>query len=82
MVWAPSAGTALIFTLSATEKPHVLRYIYTRGYWGELNHFARAILGQVTPGPTLEDGVKAIQLIDAILASIDSGEQVRLNNKE
>jgi myo-inositol 2-dehydrogenase / D-chiro-inositol 1-dehydrogenase len=51
---------------------------YTRGYWGEMNHFARAILGQVAPGPTLEDGVKAMQLIDAILASVESGLQVKL----
>ena len=51
---------------------------YTRGYWGELNHFARAILGQVAPGPTLEDAVAAIRLIDAMAESIESGRQVAI----
>ena len=42
---------------------------YTRGYWGELDHFAKACLGQVGPTPTLEDGLKAMRFIVAALAS-------------
>jgi len=42
---------------------------YTRGYWGELSQFARALLKQVPPGPTLEDGVAAMTLIDRIIES-------------
>jgi len=51
---------------------------YTRGYWGELQHFARAVLGEVPPGPTLEDGVANMRLIDCILESIARGEQVAI----
>lgn len=51
---------------------------YTRGYWGELNHFARAVLAQVTPSPTLEDGVRAVEIIDALVRSVESGEEVGL----
>jgi myo-inositol 2-dehydrogenase/D-chiro-inositol 1-dehydrogenase len=43
---------------------------YTRGYWGEMSHFARAVLGQVAPTPTLEDGVESVKLIDRILDSV------------
>ena len=49
---------------------------YTRGYWGELNHFARAVLGQVEPTPTLDDGVAAMQMVDAIMESVASGRPV------
>jgi myo-inositol 2-dehydrogenase/D-chiro-inositol 1-dehydrogenase len=52
---------------------------YTRGYWGELDHFARALLGEVAPAPTLDDGVAAIAIIDAIERSIASGSEVRLD---
>lgn len=49
---------------------------YTRGYWGELSQFARAVAGLAQPGSTLEDGVAAVRLVDAILASIESGAPV------
>lgn len=49
---------------------------YTRGYWGELSRFARAILGIETPQPTLEDGVAAMRIIDAILESANTGHAV------
>ena len=49
---------------------------YTRGYWGELNHFARAVLGEVGPSPTLADGVAAMRLIEAIMQSVASGQPV------
>jgi predicted dehydrogenase len=42
---------------------------YTRGYWGELSQFAKALLGEVKPTPTLEDGVAAVRLIHAMLDS-------------
>ena len=42
---------------------------YTRGYWGELNHFAAAVLGRVAPSPDLDDGVEALRLIEAMLSS-------------
>jgi myo-inositol 2-dehydrogenase/D-chiro-inositol 1-dehydrogenase len=45
---------------------------YTRGYWGELSHFARAVLGLVEPTPTLDDGAEAVRLIEAMLASLAS----------
>jgi myo-inositol 2-dehydrogenase/D-chiro-inositol 1-dehydrogenase len=53
---------------------------YTRGYWGELNHFARAVLGQVAPVATLQDGVEAVRLIDAILQSVTSGQPVQVQS--
>jgi myo-inositol 2-dehydrogenase / D-chiro-inositol 1-dehydrogenase len=46
---------------------------YTRGYWGELDRFARAILGQSEPGPTLADGVAAMRLIEATMESLATG---------
>jgi predicted dehydrogenase len=52
---------------------------YTRGYWGELNHFAHAVLGEVAASPTLEDGVRAVEIIDAIVRSIECGEAVTLS---
>jgi predicted dehydrogenase len=51
---------------------------YTRGYWGELSHFARAVLGQVEPVSTLEDGAKAVALIEAIMQSVTSGRPVAI----
>jgi myo-inositol 2-dehydrogenase/D-chiro-inositol 1-dehydrogenase len=50
----------------------------TRGYWGELNHFAHAVLGEVAPTPTLKDGVEAVRLIDAIIESVERGQPVSL----
>ena len=49
---------------------------YQRGYWGELNSFARACLGLTAPSPALEDGVKAIRLIEAMLESAATGKEV------
>ncbi|MCL5996748.1 MAG: Gfo/Idh/MocA family oxidoreductase [Chloroflexi bacterium] len=53
---------------------------YTRGYWGELSHFARAVLGMVEPTATLQDGVEAIRLIDAIVDSVECGQPVTLTH--
>lgn len=52
---------------------------YTRGYWGELDHFAKAVLGQVEPQATLEDGLQAMRFVDAILESAAAGATVRLD---
>jgi predicted dehydrogenase len=49
-----------------------------RGYWGELSHFARACLGQVPPAPTLDDGARAVQIIEAIVESARAGKEVAL----
>ncbi|HOS44560.1 MAG TPA: Gfo/Idh/MocA family oxidoreductase, partial [Armatimonadota bacterium] len=51
---------------------------YTRGYWGELQHFARAVLGQAPPLATLDDGIAALRIIDAILDSAETGRPVAL----
>lgn len=51
---------------------------YTRGYWGELSRFARAVAGQVTATPTLDDGVAAMRLIEAIMRSVESGQVIRI----
>lgn len=51
---------------------------YTRGYWGELNHFARAVLKQAPPGPTLDDGVEAVRLIEKIVESVETGRPVQV----
>ena len=47
---------------------------YTRGYWGELNHFAQAVLGKVKPTSDLNDGVSAMKIIDSIMISAESRE--------
>lgn len=49
---------------------------YTRGYWGELSQFARALLGKAEPTPSFGDGVAAMRLIDAIMDSIAAGRPV------
>jgi len=49
---------------------------YTRGYWGELSRFARAVCGLDAPGPTLEDAVAAMSLIDAIMGSAEQSRPV------
>jgi predicted dehydrogenase len=53
---------------------------YQRGYWGELSRFARAIMGIESPSPSLEDGVRNIRLIEAMLESAQSGREVQINN--
>ena len=50
----------------------------TRGYWGELRHFARAVLRQVEPTPALKEGARAMQLIGAIVESIGGNQPVLL----
>jgi myo-inositol 2-dehydrogenase/D-chiro-inositol 1-dehydrogenase len=49
---------------------------HTKGYWGELNHFARAVLGEVEPVATLEDGAQDMRIIEAIMLSLDTGGEV------
>lgn len=51
---------------------------YTRGYHGELEHFARAVLGQADPVATLADDHKALQLIEAILQSTETSQPASL----
>ncbi len=51
---------------------------YTRGYWGELSHFARACQGVVAPLSTLDDGVEAMRVIEAIMCSLASGQPLAL----
>ncbi len=51
---------------------------YTRGYWGELSRFARALTGAETPYPTLHEGVAAMRIIDAVMASAASGDEVEV----
>ncbi len=55
---------------------------HTKGYWGELSHFARAVLGQVEPIATLADGVENMRIIEAILRSVETGESVALADVE
>ena len=53
---------------------------YTRGYWGELSHFARACLGLVPPTPSLKDGLEAMRFIEAAMVSgRENGRPVRLD---
>ncbi len=49
---------------------------YQRGYWGELNQFARACLSLEEPSPSLEDGVRNIRLIEAMLESAATGREI------
>ena len=49
---------------------------YQRGYWGELSRFARACLGLEEPSPTLDDGARAIRLIEALLESAITRREV------
>lgn len=51
---------------------------YQRGYWGELSRFARACLGLETPSPDLEDGLRNIRLIEAMLESAATGREISL----
>ena len=52
---------------------------YTRGYWGELSHFARACLGLVAPSPTLGDGLEAMRFIEGVMTSLrEENRSVRL----
>ncbi len=52
---------------------------YTRGYWGELNHFALSVLGRTAPRATLHDGVVAMQIIDAMFMSAERGAPVSIS---
>ena len=54
---------------------------YTRGYWGELSHFAKAVLGQVEPRPTLVDGLENMRIVEAVMISVGAGaEPVRIDD--
>jgi len=53
---------------------------YTRGYWGELDHFAKACLGMVKPAATLEDGVEAMSIIEAMMASLKGGKPIYMKD--
>ena len=53
---------------------------YTKGYWGELDHFAKAVQGEVGPVATLEDGAENMRIIEAILRSVETGEAVRVQD--
>ncbi|MGQ9730246.1 MAG: Gfo/Idh/MocA family protein [Candidatus Zipacnadales bacterium] len=55
---------------------------YTKGYWGELNHFVQTVLGNVEPRATLEDGAQDMRIIEAILLSVERGEPVTLADVE
>ena len=52
---------------------------YTRGYWGEMSRFARAVLGRAEASPSLEDGVANMKTIDAILTSLDTHQPVAVS---
>jgi len=50
----------------------------TKGYWGELNHFAHAVLGRVEPVATLDDGAQGMRIIEAIMRSLETGDSVTI----
>ena len=50
--------------------------LYTKGYWGELSHFARAVLGLVEPTATLPDAAETMRVIEAIMLSIQTKQAV------
>lgn len=52
---------------------------YTKGYWGELSHFARALLGHAEPTATLDDGAQDMRIIEGILRSIEIGKEVSVD---
>ncbi len=49
---------------------------YTRGYWGELSQFARALIGEAEPTPSLQDGLENMRIIEAIMISLREGNRV------
>lgn len=48
------------------------------GYRGEMQNFARALLGLEKPGANLKDGAKALQIADGIWKSAQTGKAVKL----
>ncbi|NLN19837.1 MAG: Gfo/Idh/MocA family oxidoreductase [Firmicutes bacterium] len=48
------------------------------GYYGELRHFARCVLGKESPRSTLLDGAKSLQMAEAIWQSSQSQKPVSL----
>jgi len=46
---------------------------YTRGYHGEMQAFARAVLGLEKPTSTLEDAAASMAIIDRIMQSVETG---------
>jgi len=51
---------------------------YTRGYWGEMSHFARACQGVVEPALTIDDSVETMRILKAIVRSLETGQSVRV----
>jgi myo-inositol 2-dehydrogenase/D-chiro-inositol 1-dehydrogenase len=49
---------------------------YTRGYWGELSQFAKALLGQAEPTPSLADGLANMRFIEAVMISLRENNRV------
>ncbi len=79
--FAPGAGLQLFgfraeHTVSGNMAGWAAGGHYQRGYWGELSRFARACLGLELPSPNLEDGIRDIRLIEAMLESAATGREV------
>ena len=67
----PSAFATYTGGINYTSKPEF-------GYYGELKHFADAILLNKTSYPDLSDGYKAIKIAELIISSSNSGELICL----
>lgn len=50
-----------------------------QGYTGEFQHFVDAVMQRQPLLSTLEDGYRALQLVEAVMQSCDRGEVVHLN---
>lgn len=49
------------------------------GFVGELRNFVESVRGEATLGATIDDGIAALQLEQAIKLSVDEGERVRMS---
>lgn len=69
---------ALTQTITVEEKPEEKTFPHTDQFGGEIEAFSACILEDREPEPSGEEGVADARIIDAIFASAERGEVVRL----
>jgi len=53
---------------------------YLMGYFGEIEHFAKSLVAGSAPKPDIEDGLKALQLAEAVWKSVNTDEKVKVED--
>jgi predicted dehydrogenase len=81
--WDQDSGSAQLWTASAGEWETFqlpTGYDRDRMFLDEMRHFLQVMEGKAEPMCTLEDGVKALEIVLAASRSVEEGREVRLRS--